>query len=145
VQPATSKTLPGVLPLPPEDERAIRALHARLYDAWARGDGDAYAACFTENSDYITFTGLRLRGRAENAERHGALFRGPLKGTTLSADIVNLELLSSSVALAHCFGTGPNKSYQTYVFVKSGSDWLIRAFQNTRVQPSNEPNNDGTS
>jgi hypothetical protein len=27
------------------------------------------------------------------------------------------------------------KSYQTYVLIKLGEDWLIRSFQNTRVQP----------
>jgi uncharacterized protein (TIGR02246 family) len=51
------------------DEHAI--LLARLYDAWARGDGEAYAGCFAERSDYITFNGLHLRGRAENAKLHG--------------------------------------------------------------------------
>ena len=112
----------------------IRSLLARLCDAWARGDGDAYAACFTEKSDYITFNGVHLRTRAENAELHGALFRGILKGTKLSAEIESIELLSSSIALVHTMGTGRKKSYQTYVLVKSDDEWLIRSFQNTRVQ-----------
>ena len=60
-----------------------------LYDAWARGDGDGYAACFAEKSDYITFNGMHLHGRAENAELHGAI-----------------ELLSSGVALVHTVGAG---------------------------------------
>jgi uncharacterized protein (TIGR02246 family) len=71
-----------------DDEKAIRALLDRLYDAWARGDGEAYAACFAEESDYITFNGMHLRGRAENAELHGALFRSVLKGTKLAHSIV---------------------------------------------------------
>ena len=112
----------------------IRSLLARLYDAWARGDGDAYAACFAEKSDYITFNGVHLRTRAENAELHSALFKGVLKGTKLSAEIESIELLSNSIALVHTVGTGRKKSYQTYVLVKSGAGWLIRSFQNTRVQ-----------
>jgi uncharacterized protein (TIGR02246 family) len=112
----------------------IRSLLARLYDAWARGDGDAYAACFDERSDYITFNGVHLRTRAENAELHSALFRGILNGTKLSAEIESIELLSSSIALVHTMGTGRKKSYQTYVLVKSANEWLIRSFQNTRVQ-----------
>jgi uncharacterized protein (TIGR02246 family) len=117
------------------DEDAIRSILARLHDAWARGDGEAYAACFAENSDYITFNGMHLHGRAENAKLHSALFRGVLKGTRLSAEIESLELVASGVALVHTAGSGRKRSYQTYVLVKSGADWLIRSFQNTRVQP----------
>lgn len=118
-----------------DDENAIRLLLARLYDAWARGDGETYAACFAEKSDYITFNGIHLRGRAENAKLHTALFRRVLRGSSLSAEIESLELLSSCVVLVHTAGSGRTKSFQTYVLVKSGSDWLIRSFQNTRVQP----------
>ena len=118
-----------------DDESAIRQLLARLYDAWARGDGSGYAACFAQKSDYITFNGVHLRSRAENAELHGALFKNVLKGTKLSAEIESIELLSSGVALVHTVGRGRKTSYQTYVLVKSGSQWEIRSFQNTRVQP----------
>jgi uncharacterized protein (TIGR02246 family) len=118
-----------------DDENAIRSLLARSYDAWARGDGDAYAACFAEKSDYITFNGMLLRGRSENARLHGSLFKGVLRGTALSAEIETLELLASNVALVHTSGTRRKKSYQTYVLVKSEGHWLIRSFQNTRVQP----------
>lgn len=118
-----------------DDESAIRLLLDRLYDAWARGDGVGYAACFAQNSDYITFNGVHLRGRAENAELHASLFRSVLKGTKLSAEIEGVELLSSGVALVHTVGRGRKKGYQTYVVVKSGGQWEIRSFQNTRVQP----------
>jgi uncharacterized protein (TIGR02246 family) len=118
-----------------DDKNSIHLLLARLYDAWARGDGEEYAACFTQESDYITFNGIHLRGRAENAELHNALFRRVLKGTKLSAEIENIELLSSGVALVHTVGTGRKRSYQTYVLVKSDTGWLIRSFQNTRYQP----------
>jgi len=118
-----------------DDKNCIHLLLARLYDAWARGDGQGYAACFTEKSDYITFNGIHLRGRAENAELHGALFRSVLKGTKLSAEIESIELLSSGVALVHTVGSGRKKSYQTYIMVKSDTEWLIRSFQNTRAQP----------
>jgi uncharacterized protein (TIGR02246 family) len=117
------------------DETAIRSLLTRLYDAWAHGDAETYAACFTEQSDYITYNGIHLRGRSENADLHGALFRGVLKGTRLSAEIESLDLLSNDVALVHTIDSGRKASYQTYVVVRSGAGWLIRSFQNTRVQP----------
>ena len=118
-----------------EDETAIRSLLTRLYNAWARGDGAAYAQCFAEESDYITFNGMHLRGRIENAALHSALFRGVLKGTKLSAQIESIAMLSDGIALIHTAGSGRKRSYQTYVLVKSGAEWLIRSFQNTRVQP----------
>ena len=79
--------------LQPSSAHTIRTLLVRLYDAWARGDGDGYAACFAEKSDYITFNGMHLHGRAENAELHGALFGSVLKGTKLSAEIESIEFV----------------------------------------------------
>jgi uncharacterized protein (TIGR02246 family) len=125
----------GKVELEVSDENAIRLLLARLSDAWAHGDGEAYAACFAEDSDYITFNGMHLRGRAENAKLHTALLRGVLRDTTLSPKIQSLKLISSCVALVHSVGKGRRKSFQSYVLVKSGSAWLIRSFQNTSVRP----------
>ena len=59
-------------PLMSDDETAIRSLLTRLYNAWARGDGTAYGQCFAQQSDYITFNGIHLRGRTENAKLHSA-------------------------------------------------------------------------
>lgn len=118
------------------DQRsAIRSLLARLFEAWGRGDAAGYAACFTENADYITFNGIHLRGRSENAALHGAIFRRVLKGTKLSAEIESLELLTDGIALVHTVGSGRRKSYQCYVLVKSNAGWQIRSFQNTPVKP----------
>lgn len=125
----------GVAAVTAGDETAIRSLLTRLYDAWARGDGEAYAQCFAEQSDYITFNGMHLRGRTENATLHSALFRGVLKGAKLSAEVESIAPLSAGIALVHTVGSGRKRSYQSYVLVKSGADWLIRSFQNTRVQP----------
>jgi uncharacterized protein (TIGR02246 family) len=119
----------------PEDDQAIRALLVKMCEAWAMGNGSAYAACFTEDSDYVTFNGIRLRGRRENAELHDALFRGVLKGTRIAATVESLAFLSDDVALVHTLGTGRKKSRQTYVVVRREEGWQIRSFQNTRLQP----------
>ena len=122
-------------PIATEDERRIRALLERLFGAWAQGDGEAYAACFTEDCDYITFNGIHLHGRAENFRLHSALFRTVLRGTRLSADIEGIEFLAPGVALVHTASRGRKKSFQTYVLTKIGDNWLIKSFQNTKVQP----------
>jgi uncharacterized protein (TIGR02246 family) len=128
----------------PADEAAIRSLLARVADAWARGDAVDYADCFSPDSDYVTYNGIHLRGRQENAELHGALFRGVLKGTRLDALIETLSFLSPDVALVRTAGSGASrkpddsprrKSIQTLVVVKRDGQWRIRSFQNTRIRP----------
>jgi uncharacterized protein (TIGR02246 family) len=131
----TDEDVGGTAVVTTDDETAIRSMLTRLYNAWANGDGVAYSQCFAERSDYITFNGMHLRGRTENAALHSALFQGVLKGTKLSAEIASIDLLSSGIALVHTESHGRRKSYQTYVLVKLGADWLIRSFQNTRVRP----------
>ncbi|MBN8735532.1 MAG: SgcJ/EcaC family oxidoreductase [Xanthomonadales bacterium] len=116
------------------DEAAIRVLMQRLRDAWAQGDGEAYAACFAEDSDYITYNGMHLHGRKENAQLHRALFRGVLKGSRIEPDTTEIYLLSDTIALVHT-ANRRKKSLQTFVLVKGAAGWLIRSFQNTRSQP----------
>ena len=127
------------------DERSIRAVFDRLADAWDRGDARAFAAAFTDDSDYVAFDGTRLRGRAANEDTHRALFASFLHDTRLVGRIDSLRALAPDVALVH--GTGavvmpwqrePTKdrlSQQTYVFIKQGGQWAIAAFHNTRVRP----------
>lgn len=117
-----------------EDERAVRALLARIVEAWARSDAEAYAACFTEDSDYVTFNGMHLRGRAENREAHAPLFRGVLKGTRIDPSITDLSFLAADVALVHSASSTRGKSLQTFVLIKRDGHWQIRAFQNTRIR-----------
>ncbi|MEU0765315.1 SgcJ/EcaC family oxidoreductase, partial [Streptomyces microflavus] len=45
------------------DDRAIRALFDRLMKAWTDNDAVAYADCFTEDSDYVSYDGTRAVGR----------------------------------------------------------------------------------
>lgn len=121
--------------VPSEDVVEIRALLGKMRDAWARGDAVAYAECFSEDSDYVTYNGIRLRGREQNAAMHDALFRTVLKGSTISPSIESIDLLSGEIALVHSVGSGRKKSRQTYVFVKRAGRWQIRSFQNTHIQP----------
>ena len=107
---------------------------ARLAQAWAHGDAEAYAECFTEDSDYLTFNGMHLRGRAENRAAHAPLFRGVLKGTLIDPFITGLSLLAPDVALVHTASSARGKSVQTFVIVKREGRWQIRAFQNTRLR-----------
>jgi uncharacterized protein (TIGR02246 family) len=121
-------------PVATQDEQCIRALLSRMFKAWENGDGEAYARCFTGDCDYITYNGIHLKGRSENASLHGTLFRTVLRGTKLCGDIECIEFLAPGVALMRTAAHERKKSYQTYVLTKVGNEWLVRSFQNTKVR-----------
>ncbi|MFF0746140.1 SgcJ/EcaC family oxidoreductase [Streptomyces sp. NPDC004111] len=125
-------------------EAEVRAHFEKNRLAWA--DTDAYGATFTEDADYVTFFGGRMRGRHEIEEGHRGLFEGVLKGSRLWAAVDSVVLPAPDVALVHARGgvlkgrrTRPSaraRSVQTYVMVRGADgEWLIRAFQNTRRRP----------
>ncbi len=131
-----------------QDEVAIRQLFQNLISSWKKGDGEAYAAQFTEDSDYIAFDGSHFKGRKANADHHQKLFDTFLKGSTLEKQqITSLRFLTPEVAVLHMVGTvklhwqsKPSSgrfSIQTLVAVKQKSEWKFAAFQNTRIQPPN--------
>jgi uncharacterized protein (TIGR02246 family) len=130
------------------DEAAIRELFENLLTSWNKGDTHAYAAQFTEDSDYIAFDGTHFKGRRVNAENHQKLFDTFLKGSTLEGQqITQLRFLTAEVALLHMTGTvelrwqkkpAPGRlSIQTLVAVKQRGEWKFAAFQNTRIQKRN--------
>ena len=56
------------------DEDAIRAIHQRIIDAWNAGDGDAFAAPFSDRADFVAWNGTHLEGRQEIAAFHRQMF-----------------------------------------------------------------------
>ena len=126
-----------------ENETAIRRLTDDLVTAWNAGDGDAYGRPFTEDCDYVTFSGLRLRGRASVAQRHQALFNGDLSGSILTFENIDMRQLNDDTILVHVIGdsvlanrnetTPSRRSILTLVAIRSGEGWLFAAFHNTRI------------
>ena len=112
----------------------------RMADAWARGDGGAYGACFTEDASYVTFVGTVYRGRADIARSHQALFGKFLKGTRLSYEIVEVRPIGADAALVITRGDVQKgrrpeslRKVQTYTMVRQADgQWLCAAFQNTQ-------------
>ncbi|MBV9789114.1 MAG: SgcJ/EcaC family oxidoreductase [Chloroflexi bacterium] len=127
------------------DEAAIRDLYHQLMAGWNRGSGQEFAAPFTETADFVAFDGSRFKGRQEIARSHQPLFDTHLKGTQLVGDVTSVRWLSPDVALIHAVGgtvmrgksapTAERDSIQTLVAIKSGGEWHLDAFQNTRVRP----------
>jgi uncharacterized protein (TIGR02246 family) len=141
---------PTQLPSNTDDEVIIRNLCQSLLQSWGDGDGHAYAAHFTEDSDYIAFDGTYYKGREENAIAHQYLFDTWLKGTRLAGQVERIRFLKSDVAIVHLTGgmvmtpgsmQAKRPSIQTLVAVKQDGIWQFTAFHNCRIQQRNRLQN----
>ncbi|MBD3881605.1 SgcJ/EcaC family oxidoreductase [Phormidium tenue FACHB-886] len=137
---------PTQLPSHTDDEVLIRNLCQSLLQSWGNGDGHAYAAHFTEDSDYIAFDGTHYKGREENAIAHQYLFETWLKDTRLAGQVERIRFLSRDVAIVHLAGgmlmtpksmQAKRPSIQTLVAVKQDGNWQFTAFHNCRIQQRN--------
>lgn len=127
------------------DEQAVRDLLQALFDRWAAGDAEGYAALFTEDADYVAFDGVNQKGRQAIIAAHQPLFTRWLKGSRLVGQATSIRFLAPDVALVHAAGdtilAGKSRpaparaSIQTLVAVKRGGQWRFTAFHNARVRP----------
>jgi uncharacterized protein (TIGR02246 family) len=131
------------------DEAAIRALYQQIIDGWNRGSGDAFAAPFAEDADFVAFDGSYFKGRQEIASFHQMLFDTFLKGTRLVGKVRSVRFLTPDVAVMHAVGgtvmqgqsgiEPERNSIQTLVVTKRDGDWYLAAFQNSRAQYMGRP------
>jgi uncharacterized protein (TIGR02246 family) len=127
------------------DERAIRALHGRVLDAWGAGDGEAFAAPFSDDALFIGFDGSLMRGREQIASTHQEVFDRWMKGTRLAEERTEVRFVGPDVAIVHALGgtvmrsksepTPERDSIQTLVAVRDAGGWSFVSFQNTRIRP----------
>ncbi len=131
------------------DDEQLTALFERMCQAWTDGDADAYGACFTDDSDYISFDGSRAQGRAPMVAAHDKLFRGVLYGSALVGQVESIRHLTPDVALL--YGTGsvlvswrsqlPERrlTCNTIVAVRTSEGWRFTVIHNGRVRPMRIP------
>ncbi len=126
------------------DEKALHDLIQVSKDGWNQGDGQAYAASFTEDADYILWNGTYLKGRQAIAAAHQQLFETRLQGSRLEGFIKHIRFLSDDIALVHLHSSpqipgqevpAPEQySIQTLVGTRQANGWRFTSFQNTLIQ-----------
>lgn len=131
------------------DDAQLHALFKRTCQAWTDGDATAYGACFTPDSDYVSFDGTRASGRQPVIDAHDRLFRGVLTGSSLIGEIESIRYLADDIALVHATGsvlvawrsTLPKRRLprQTLVATRTTEGWRFAALHNTRVRPLQIP------
>ena len=125
------------------DEEAIRAILRQMIDAWNRGNGEAFAAPFAENADFVVFEGTRLKGRQEIASFSQRIFDTVMKGSRLEGEVKFVRFLSPQMALLHSVNratlpgeTEPSPghdSMQLYVVTKRDGEWRAEGLLNARI------------
>ena len=135
--------------------QAVQRIVDGQADAWNRGDGVAWAACFTIDASFVNIMGMTLAGRAHIGERHGQMFRTVFRGSTarvllesvtaLDADtlLVRMEhVVTGQAALPPGISpTDPDGTLRTrmlYVMTRDhvSDAWLVVAAQNTPIVPA---------
>lgn len=122
----------------------------RLEEAWNAADGEAFAAPFTDDADFVAIRGDHHRTRRAIAAGHQAIFDTIYRGSTLRYDLTHARRLTDDVILAHASQTmdapsgplaGVHGATATLVLVRTPDGWKVAAFHNTLIQgqPSGPP------
>src|SRR5215207_1694094 len=87
--------------LHPKDRTAFEQIVGRLEAAWNAWDGDAFAAPFADDADFVNVRGEHFRTRSAIAAGHAGIFRTIYAGSTNRYTIESARLLGADVALVH--------------------------------------------
>ncbi len=122
--------------------QALSALFQQMLDGWNEGNGEAYAAPFTENADYVVVDGKHLKGREAIAFGHQYIFQTVFKGSRAQGQVTDLRFLSADIALMHAEGVlhipghagvvSEQPSTMTIVAIRQPDRWAFTALHNTR-------------
>ena len=128
---------------PAADEQAIRDVVTRFVVAWNTHDMNVLGSITTDDVDFVNVAGLHWKGRdqvvKEHAERHKVRF----KNSVMVSRAVGVQFLRPDMALVHIDWVThgdldfdfkpwpPRKGIFSWLVLKSGGDWKIRAVQNT--------------
>src|SRR5580692_8127794 len=79
--------------------REILEILRQQTEAWNRADGVAWSKEFTDDCDFVNLRGIVLKGHAEIEASIVASLHGGLKGSQLSLNLRELQLLTPEIAL----------------------------------------------
>jgi len=132
--------------LTPDNRAALERIVRQLEAAWNAMNGDAFAAPFTDDADFVTIRAEHFRGRSAIAAGHTAIFRTIYAGSTCHFTVEAARLLHPEVALVHVRSildvpqgplAGRHRACFSLVVTTEPGRWEIAAFHNTlEPQPS---------
>jgi uncharacterized protein (TIGR02246 family) len=117
------------------DEKKIKAVFETMQTAWENNDAKTFTACFTEDSDFVSFRGDHFKGRENNITKHVHF-----KDTWLYINIKSIRFLNNEMAVVHAEGailedwqqvTNCTLTYNTNILIKENGQWKITSFHNS--------------
>jgi uncharacterized protein (TIGR02246 family) len=129
------------------DRAALEKIVGQLEAAWNVMDGEAFAAPFAADADFVNIRGEHFRTQTAIAAGHAAIFRTIYAGSTNHYELETARLLRPDVALVHVHSTldaphGPLAGRHTarfsLVLTKAEGRWEIAALHNT-LEPTPGP------
>ena len=121
------------------EEAAVQEIVSRVCEGWNGGSGEAFAAPFAEDADYVVINGIHIKGRPIIAAGHQQLFDTIYKGSQNTATIKSIRFLRDDVALVHVqwhliSQHREGKAMNTLVLTREAGSWSVAAFHNTPVE-----------
>ena len=129
-------------------QEPVATIVRALEDAWNEADGQAFAAPFADDADFVNVYGMHAQGREAIAQGHAAIFRGPYAGSSIQYMPESVRLLRPGVALAHVHAelvipggpmAGEHLARFSIVLVEDGGRWEIASFHNTFITTPGGP------
>ncbi|MGH1364475.1 MAG: SgcJ/EcaC family oxidoreductase [Calditrichia bacterium] len=127
-----------------KDDQAIQKVVDSMEDGWNNKNGEQFASGFATQHDYIIINGIRKLDLtpAKNAAQHQYIFDTIYRDTEMEYKLVTLRYLTNQIVIAHIDAflyeqgkrENAHKATISLVFQKSGDEWKIVSFQNTRLQ-----------
>jgi uncharacterized protein (TIGR02246 family) len=116
----------------------------RLDAAWSAGDGAAFAAAFTFDTDVVNIFGARFHGREDLTKRMQSIFGTIFKGSAhRSRTLEIVRYLSTDTILAVSSAhvevpSGPLapeiRNRQTFILTQEDGEWRVRHWHNTPIR-----------
>ena len=126
-----------------DDERAIRNLAQQYETGWNTHDMTVLGAMRAEDIDFVVVTGEHRKGREASMAKLGDQHRTQFRDSVWTNEKISVQFLRPDVALMHVEWAikgdrnvddtprPPRRGIFTWVVVKDGTVWKLRAAQNT--------------
>lgn len=130
------------------EEVAVRALYARLLDAWNQRSAAAMAEPFAEDGEMVGYDGSQITGRAAIAAHLAPIFAdhptpayvAKVKAVRFPApDVAILRAIAGMVPPGQSRVEPTLNTHQTVIAVKCDGHWQVLLFQNTPAQYHGRP------
>jgi uncharacterized protein (TIGR02246 family) len=126
-----------------DDERALRNLAQQYETGWNSHDMRLLGAMRADDIDFVVVTGEHRKGREASMAQLGEQHRTQFRDSVWTNEKVSVQFLRPDVALTHIEWAikgdrniddtprPPRKGIFTWVLVKDGAAWKLRAAHNT--------------